>query len=119
MKMSKVERSQCEAIIEYHVQNAIGGSLKTKFGTTVNLEEITKMTRALAKVFKVSIKKTLAKNMVINALKESANRIVIEEFIKMLPRSYNTDNTFSKSLTQTAVNLAGWQIASEFANQRG
>ena len=115
MKTNKSERKQCEEIITRHARNAIGGSLKTKFGTTVNVAEITKMTRALAKIFRVSIKKTLATNMAVNTLKESASRMVVAEFVKIFPNSGGDANV---ELTVMTIKVAGRQIAESFANQR-
>ena len=110
--ITKAERQKCEQIIRYHTKHSIGGSLKTKFGPTVNLEEITKMTRTLAKMFKVSMTKTLATITAVNMLKEVERR---REYIEKFP---NRGETLPVSLTCTTVELAGWQMAEDFAHQR-
>ena len=114
-KMSKAERIQCEEIIARYARNAVGGTLQTKFGTTVNVAEITKMARTLAKVFKVTMKKTLVANMVVNALKKAESRMVVSEFVKIFPNSGGDANV---ELTVTTIKVAGRQIAESFANQR-
>ena len=114
-KMNKAERIQCEEIISRYARSAVGGTLQTKFGTTVNVAEITKMARTLAKVFKDTMKKTLVANMVVNALKKSESRMVVSEFVKIFPNSGGDANV---ELTVMTIKVAGRQIAESFANQR-
>lgn len=113
--VTKSERQQCERIIQYHKQNAIGGSLRTKFGPTVNLEELTKMARTLAKVFKVSMTKSLASATAVNMLKDVESRINVREFVEKIPNGRSTLPVF---LARSAFEFAGWQMVGYFADQR-
>ena len=116
MSMTKRERSQCEDIIHGHAWACIGGSLIPGVGTPVNMAALTTMTMALANVFNVSMTETLAAATAVNGLKELAGRMVVSEFIKVFP---GLGTIASAALTVTMIESAGWQIAENFANNRG
>lgn len=115
MKITKAEKKLCKDII-CKCAAVIGC-------TPVNLAELTKMTLALAKVFNVPMTEALAATTAVNALKnvekESAKLPFVSGLMKplMFPFCFIPPVVID-STAYKKVEMAGWQIAEDFANQR-
>ena len=118
MKITKAEKKLCKDII-CKCAAVIGC-------TPVNLAELTKMTMALAKVFNVPMTEALANTTAVNALKNVEEELAKLPFVSGLITGLMKPLMFPfcfipMVIDPTAykrVEMAGWQIAEDFANQR-
>ena len=115
MNMTKAEKAQCKEIIQRHASN-VGYALAQA------MEATTKMTLELAEVFNVPMTEKLAAATAVKALKKIDDNPPSKLFqlltfpVSMVPIIPSPSIVL---VARAKVEWAGWQIAEDFANQRG
>ena len=114
MKIEKAEKKLCKDII--------GKFAAVSACAPANLAELTKMTLALAKVFNVSMTESLAKTTAVNAMKKVEEELDKLPFVSGVLKPMMFPFYFIPMMIDPTaykrVEMAGWKIAEDFANQR-
>ena len=110
MKMTKAEKTQCKEIIQRHASNVV-------YYLAHAMEATTKMTLELAEVFNIPMTENLARATAVEKLKEIEYALYKPPFF--LKALFYFIPIPPVILARAKIELVGWQIAEDFANQRG
>lgn len=119
--MTESERSKCHTIIHTHAVAAGAGNLVPVPGVGIAADIVTMTTMAmtLASVFGGDIKESVAKNMAINAIKETALKqpikVLTKELSKVIPI---LGQVVAPTISVAMLEAAGWLLAEQLDNER-
>lgn len=121
MAITEAEREDCHFIIHSHAVAAAAGNAAPVPGLGVAVDTITMttMAMALASRFGGSIPESVAKNMAVNAIKQTMLKqpikTVAKELSKLIP---GLDQLVAPSISVTMLETAGWILAEELSKRK-
>ena len=121
MSMTEEEKSKCHKIIHTHAAMAAAGNAVPipGAGFAVDTITMTTMAMALSAVFGSSIPENVAKNMAVNAIKQTALKSPIKTAAKELSKFIpGLGQIVAPSVSVVMLEAAGWCLAEELSNKR-
>ena len=121
MAMTEAERDDCHFIIHSHAVAAAAGNAAPVPGLGIAVDTITMttMAMALASRFGGSIPESVAKNMAVNAIKQTMLKqpikTAVKEISKLVPF---LGQMVAPTISVTMLEAAGWSLAEELSNKR-
>jgi len=119
--MTSSERDDCHLIIHSHAVAAAAGNAAPVPGLGIAVDTITMttMAMALASRFGGSIPESVAKNMAVNAIKQTMLKQPIKTAVKELSKIIpGLGQLVAPSISVAMLESAGWLLAEELANKR-
>lgn len=121
MSMTETEKDKCHAIIHSHAAAAAAGNAIPVPGAGIAVDTITMttMAMALASVFGGSISESVAKNMAVNAIKQTMLKQPIKTAAKEISKFIPIlGQIVAPSVSVAMLESAGWLLAEQLANQK-